>query len=91
MVGVILWALIGGAIIGMLGKWVAPGDREIPLWATILCGVGGVFLGNWIYIEVLGFQANTFGVDWWRHVWQTGVAAIMVVGAATLLGRRKSR
>jgi uncharacterized membrane protein YeaQ/YmgE (transglycosylase-associated protein family) len=91
MVGVILWALIGGAIIGMLGKWVAPGDREIPLWATILCGVGGVFLGNWIYIDVLNFQANTFGIDWWRHAWQIGVAAILVVGAATALGRRKAR
>lgn len=89
MVGVILWALIGGAIIGMLGKWVAPGDRDIPLWATILCGVGGVFLGNWIYVDVLDFQANTFGIDWWRHVWQIGVAAILVVAAATLLGRRK--
>ena len=41
MVGTILWALIGGAIIGLLGKWVAPGDRDVPLWATVLCGVGG--------------------------------------------------
>jgi len=89
MVGVILWALIGGAIIGILGKWVAPGDRDIPLWATVLCGVGGVFLGNWLYVDVFDFQANTFGFDWWRHVWQIGVAAILVVGAASLLGRRK--
>ena len=91
MAGVILWALIGGAIIGMLGKWVAPGDRDIPLWATILCGVGGVFLGNWLYVDAFDFQANTFGFDWWRHVWQIAVAAILVVGAASLLGRRKSR
>ena len=91
MAGVILWALIGGAIIGMLGKWVAPGDRDIPLWATILCGVGGVFLGNWLYIDVFDFQANTFGFDWWRHVWQIGVAAILVVGATSLLARRKAR
>ena len=91
MAGVILWALIGGAIIGILGKWVAPGDRDIPLWATALCGVGGVFLGNWLYVDVFDFQANTFGFDWWRHVWQVGVAAILVVGAASLLGRRKAR
>jgi len=89
MVGVILWALIGGAIIGMLGKWVAPGDRDIPLWATILCGIGGVFLGNWLYVDVFDFQANTPRIDWWRHVWQIGVAAILVVGAASLMGRRK--
>ncbi len=91
MVGVILWALIGGAIIGILGKWVAPGDRDIPLWATILCGVGGVFLGNWLYIDVFNFRADTFGIDWWRHVWQVAVAAILVVAAATAMSRRKVR
>ncbi len=89
MVGVILWALIGGAIIGMLGKWVAPGDRDIPLWATILCGIGGMFLGNWLYVGVFNFQENTSRIDWWRHIWQVAVAAILVIGAATVLGRRK--
>jgi uncharacterized membrane protein YeaQ/YmgE (transglycosylase-associated protein family) len=90
MVGTILWALIGGAIIGLLGKWVAPGDRDdVPLWATVLCGVGGVFLGNWLYVEVFNFRESTRGLDWWRHIWQIAVAAILVVGAATVLGRRK--
>ena len=59
MVGTILWALIGGAIIGLLGKWVAPGDRDVPLWATVLCGVGGVFLGNWLYVDVFNFREST--------------------------------
>jgi uncharacterized membrane protein YeaQ/YmgE (transglycosylase-associated protein family) len=89
MVGVILWALIGGAIIGILGKWVAPGDREIPLWATVLCGVGGAFLGNWLYVDVFGFRASTSGLDWWRHIWQVAVAAILVMVAASVLGRRR--
>ncbi len=89
-IGTILVALIGGAIIGLLGKWVAPGDRDIPLWATVLCGVGGVLLGNWLYVDVLDFRSSTSGVDWWRHVWQIAVAAILVVGAASALGRRKT-
>jgi uncharacterized membrane protein YeaQ/YmgE (transglycosylase-associated protein family) len=89
MVSVILWALIGGAIIGILGKWVAPGDRDIPLWATVLCGVGGVFLGNWLYVDVLSFNSQTGGLDWWRHLWQVAVAAILVVGAASVLGRKQ--
>ncbi|WP_028653377.1 GlsB/YeaQ/YmgE family stress response membrane protein [Nocardioides halotolerans] len=88
-VGTILWALIGGAIIGLLGKWIAPGDRDIPLWATVLCGVGGVFLGNWIYVEVLDFDSQTRGLDWWRHIWQVGVAALLVIAAARLMGRRQ--
>jgi uncharacterized membrane protein YeaQ/YmgE (transglycosylase-associated protein family) len=88
-VGTILWALIGGAIIGLLGKWIAPGDRDIPLWATVLCGVGGVFLGNWIYVEVLDFDSQTRGLDWWRHIWPVGVAALRVIAAARLMGRRQ--
>jgi uncharacterized membrane protein YeaQ/YmgE (transglycosylase-associated protein family) len=90
-VGTILVALIGGAIIGLLGKWVAPGDRDIPLWATVLCGVGGVLLGNWLYVDVFDFRAQTIGVDWWRHIWQIAVAAILVIGAASVLGRHKGR
>jgi len=89
MIGTVLWALIGGVIIGLLGKWVAPGDRDIPLWATILCGVGGIFLGNWLYVDVFDFNANTARIDWWRHIWQVAVAAILVIGAASVLGRRK--
>jgi uncharacterized membrane protein YeaQ/YmgE (transglycosylase-associated protein family) len=90
-VGTILWALIGGAIIGLVGKWLAPGDRDIPLWATVLCGVGGVFLGNWLYVDVLGFDSSTRGLDWWRHLWQVAVAAVLVVAAAGVLGRRRTR
>jgi uncharacterized membrane protein YeaQ/YmgE (transglycosylase-associated protein family) len=89
-IGTILWALIGGTIVGFLGKWFAPGKRDIPLWLTILCGIGGVFLGNFLYVEVFDFRANTFGLDWWRHIWQIGVAAVLVVAAATLIGRRRT-
>ena len=87
-VGTIFWALIGGTVVGFLGKWFAPGKRDIPLWLTILCGIGGVLLGNFLYIEVLGFRADTFGPDWWRHIWQIAVAALLVVAAAALMGRR---
>ena len=37
--GGILFLLVGGAVIGILGKMVAPGDRDkIPFWLTVLCG-----------------------------------------------------
>ncbi len=88
MVGTILVALIGGAIIGFLGKTFAPGDRNVPLWLTILCGIGGVFLGNWLYIDVLDFRENTARIDWWRHAWQVAVAAILVVVVTSGAGRR---
>ena len=50
MVVDIIVLIIAGAIIGLLGKFVAPGDKDnIPIWLTIICGIGGVLLGYWIY------------------------------------------
>ena len=84
----ILWTIIGGIIIGLLGKLVAPGDRDnIPLWLTILCGIGGILIGNWLYGMI--WDPSTKGVDWWRHIWQVVVAAVLVVIAAGITGRRK--
>ena len=46
----IIGVLVAGIIIGLLGKFVAPGDRDnIPIWLTILCGIGGVLIGWYIY------------------------------------------
>ena len=37
----IIGVIIAGIIIGLLGKFVAPGDKDnIPIWLTILCGFG---------------------------------------------------
>ena len=48
--GTILFYLIVGAIVGLLGKFVAPGSRDnIPFWLTIICGIGGMLLGDVIY------------------------------------------
>ncbi|MFN8193640.1 MAG: hypothetical protein U0R80_05060 [Nocardioidaceae bacterium] len=89
MISAILWALIGGTIIGVLGKMVAPGDKDsIPFWLTIVCGIGGVLIGTWLYS--LFFNTETNGVDWWRHIWQVAVAAVLVVVAAGVTGRRKA-
>jgi len=41
-----LFVLVMGVIIGLLGKFVAPGDKDnIPLWLTVLCGIAGVVIG----------------------------------------------
>lgn len=90
-IGDILWALVGGTVIGLLGKAVAPGDRDrIPLWLTVICGIGGVLLGTWLYVDVAGFNATTAGFDWWRHIWQVAAAAVLVVITAGVTGRNKA-
>jgi uncharacterized membrane protein YeaQ/YmgE (transglycosylase-associated protein family) len=86
----ILIALIGGTIIGIIGKVVAPGGRDqIPLWLTILCGIGGIVAGTYLWINVFGGQANANGFDFFRHLTQIVVAAVLVVVAAGITGRKK--
>jgi uncharacterized membrane protein YeaQ/YmgE (transglycosylase-associated protein family) len=78
--------LIVGAIIGLLGKLVAPGDKDnIPIWLTILCGIGGVLLGYWIYSLFGGNGSN--GVDWTRWIVAIITSAVLVVIASTVTGR----
>jgi len=86
--GSILFLVVGGIVIGLLGKLVAPGDRDkIPFWLTIVCGIVGIFLGNWLYVDVLGGRCSTNGIDWLRHIVQVIAAAVVVMVAATLTGR----
>ncbi len=86
----IIGILIAGLIIGLLGKFVAPGDRDnIPLWLTVLCGIGGVLIGYYV-AAALGVEA-TRGIDWIRWIISIIVAAILVIIAATVTGRRTGR
>lgn len=86
MVGEIIGLLIGGTIIGLLGKFVAPGDKDnIPLWLTIICGIGGILIGYWIYSFFGGDGSR--GVDWTRWIVAILVSAVLVVIASTATSR----
>ena len=82
----ILGVIVAGIIIGLLGKLVAPGDKDnIPIWLTVLCGIGGVILGWFVYSAFGGNETN--GVDWVRWIVAVIVAAILVMAASTVTGR----
>ena len=82
--------LIMGAIIGLLGKFVAPGDKDnIPIWLTILCGIGGVIIGWFIYTAFGGNGSR--GIDWVRWIVAIVVAAIFVVIASSITGRNTKK
>jgi uncharacterized membrane protein YeaQ/YmgE (transglycosylase-associated protein family) len=86
----IIGVIIAGIIIGLLGKFVAPGDKDnIPLWLTILCGIGGVIIGWFIYSAFGGNGSN--GIDWVRWVVAIVVAAVLVIIASTVTGRNNTR
>ena len=85
----ILGILVAGLIIGLLGKLVAPGDKDnIPLWLTVICGVGGVLLGLFVYTAFGG--DGSAGIDWTRWALSVALAAVLVVVASTLTGRNRA-
>ncbi|MFW3171508.1 GlsB/YeaQ/YmgE family stress response membrane protein [Geodermatophilus sp. CPCC 206100] len=86
----IIGVIVAGIIIGLLGKFVAPGDRDnIPLWLTVICGIAGVLIGYYL-AAALGVDA-TSGIDWIRWIISIIVAAVLVMIAATVTGRRGHR
>jgi uncharacterized membrane protein YeaQ/YmgE (transglycosylase-associated protein family) len=104
VIWLIITTVVGGAIIGLLGKLVAPGDRDnIPFWLTIVCGIVGMLVGSFLYWALFGSNNGRFdgheatwdnatnGIDWMRHLWQVVVAALAVMAAAFATGRSKSR
>src|SRR3954447_17008228 len=42
----IISAILIGLVIGALGRLVVPGKQRIPIWLTILVGIGAAFLGT---------------------------------------------
>lgn len=79
----IIGVIIAGLIIGLLGKFIAPGDKDnIPIWLTLLCGVGGVVLGWYILAD-----ASTV----LRWIVSIVIAAVLVVIASTVTGRNTSK
>jgi uncharacterized membrane protein YeaQ/YmgE (transglycosylase-associated protein family) len=78
--------IIAGVIIGLLGKFVAPGDKDnIPIWLTLICGIGGVLLGGLIYSAFGG--DGSAGIDWVRWIVAILTAAVLVVIASTVTGK----
>ena len=80
-----VFVIVMGIIIGLLGKLIAPGNRDnIPIWLTIVCGIVGVLIG-------FGWLGDTHGIDWLAFLVSIIFAAILVMIAATVTGRSRSR
>ena len=45
--GIISWVIMG-LIVGVLAKWIMPGDDPGGFVVTILLGIGGAFVGGFI-------------------------------------------
>lgn len=86
----ILWAIIAGLIIGGLARLVLSGRQPIPLWLTIVLGIVGGIIGNFI-ATALGVR-YTHGVDWIRHILQVAAAAVLISAVTPFyVSRMRSR
>jgi uncharacterized membrane protein YeaQ/YmgE (transglycosylase-associated protein family) len=86
----IIGVIVAGIIIGVLGKFVAPSARDnIPLWLTILCGIGGVIIGWYLY-TLFGGNGSP-GIDWVRWLIAIAVAAVLVVLADMVMMRSRTK
>jgi uncharacterized membrane protein YeaQ/YmgE (transglycosylase-associated protein family) len=83
----IITAIVVGAIIGFIGRLVAPGKQNIPIWLTVLVGIVAAFIGT--FIARLFGVADTGGIDWIELICQVIVAAIGVSLVAGMYGRRR--
>ncbi len=95
----IITTLVGGLIIGLLGKFAAPGGKDnikfVPMWVV---GIIGMLVGSFLYFGLFGHDNHfdghdatwdnaTNGIDWLRHLWQIVVTAVLVAAATTVLPR----
>jgi uncharacterized membrane protein YeaQ/YmgE (transglycosylase-associated protein family) len=84
---VIIWTIIIGAIIGMLGRLLVPGRQNMGMVLTIVIGIVAAFIGFLIASAL--HVAHTAGVNWTEHLIQVVVAAIGVALVAGVGGRRR--
>ncbi|MDG4789262.1 GlsB/YeaQ/YmgE family stress response membrane protein [Micromonospora sp. WMMD1102] len=83
----IITALVVGLIIGALGRLVVPGRQDMPIWLTMLIGVGAALLGT-VVARAAGIATQTAGIDWMELLVQVALAAIAVALVAGV-GRRR--
>jgi uncharacterized membrane protein YeaQ/YmgE (transglycosylase-associated protein family) len=87
-VSTIIFYLVVGTIVGLLGKFLAPGDKDnIPLWLTVVCGIGGMVIGDVIYRAFGGNGSR--GLDWTQGIVTVLTAMVLVMLASGLTGRRR--
>jgi uncharacterized membrane protein YeaQ/YmgE (transglycosylase-associated protein family) len=81
-----IWIIVAGLVIGLIAKAIVPGRQSIPLWLTVLLGIVGALIGNFI-AAAIGVR-HTGGFDWIRHILQVGAAAVLIAIVAPVWMRR---
>jgi uncharacterized membrane protein YeaQ/YmgE (transglycosylase-associated protein family) len=70
----ILGYIVVGAIVGVLARFLVPGDDPMGIVGTIVLGIVGALIGGWAAGAIF---EDTSGVDWIASI----VAAVLLVVA----------
>src|ERR1700757_3238731 len=60
MVGAVIGAVFVAFITGLLARFVVPGPDPMPLWLTILIGLGGTSIGTGLVLGIGGRGAASW-------------------------------
>jgi uncharacterized membrane protein YeaQ/YmgE (transglycosylase-associated protein family) len=71
-IGSIIGFIVVGAIVGVLARFVVPGDDPMGILGTIILGIIGAVIGGWAAGAIF---KDTAGVDWIASI----VAAVVLV------------
>jgi uncharacterized membrane protein YeaQ/YmgE (transglycosylase-associated protein family) len=71
-IGSIIGFIVVGAVVGVLARFVVPGDDPMGIVGTIVLGIVGAVIGGWAAGAIF---KDTAGVDWIASV----VAAVILV------------
>jgi uncharacterized membrane protein YeaQ/YmgE (transglycosylase-associated protein family) len=82
-VGSILLYVLVGAVIGVLARFLVPGDDPLGLIGTIVLGIIGAVIGGWLAGAVF---EDTEGVDWIASI----AVAVLLVLAVRMFRRSDS-
>ena len=74
--------IVGGALIGILARFIKPGADPMGWILTILLGIAGAFLG--------GYLAPMLGISSQLMVWGVAIVAAIVLLALFEMIRRKA-
>ncbi|MEU8308250.1 GlsB/YeaQ/YmgE family stress response membrane protein [Actinomadura sp. NPDC048955] len=79
-IGGLVAAVILGAVIGVLGRFVVPGRENIPAWLLVAVGVVAAFGGTGL-VHLCGLGEG--GWNLWEALFQVllAVAAVLLVAA----------
>lgn len=82
----IIGGIVIGLILGVLGRMLAPGKQNIPIWLTIVVGIVAALIGS----AIVGPMRDTNGLDWVELLAQLVLATVGVMAASALYGGKKA-